>query len=425
MFRENKSNRFSPLTLLRLRWFLILIASLAALWVTAQLIQAGAPHQNLSNTTSRWIWGALMGLVAHLGILWWGLDRNHRRNEPTLLTTLGYGNGITILRGVLISLLAGFLFISEPTTALAWLPAIFYATASILDFLDGYVARLTNHTTILGEVLDMEFDGLGILIAIGVAIRYGQLPPWYLILGFGRQLFLLGIWLRQRRGLPTFELTESGNRRIIAGFQMGFISVILWPILTPPLTTIICILFSIPLAASFGRDWLVVSGHFDPASEIYMKWRQRGKSLLEGWGPLACRVVGTAICGQMIWVGWPSFGSWMPFVSEIEPMGFQFGWRLLLWVSPFIVVAFLLGILSRLCALLLLVPAFSDLLAIGPVYFFNLLSMNASTSDSLLPNLMTSNVLLLIALVWVLQFGGGTLALWAPEESVLHRRAGG
>lgn len=415
MSNGNKSNGFSTLTYLRLRWFLILIASLVALWVTAILIQTGTPHQNLSpkpstQRTSLWVWGAFFGLSAHLGLLWWGLKRNYRRNEQTLLPTLGYGNGITITRGLLVSLLAGFLFIPEPTATLAWLPAIFYTTASILDFLDGYVARLTNHATILGEVLDMEFDGLGILIAIGVAIRYGQLPLWYLVLGFGRQLFLFGLWVWQKRGLPTFDLTESENRRIIAGFQMGFISVILWPILTPPLTTIVCILFSIPLAASFGRDWLVVSGQITPASETYGQWRAMGKSILEGWGPLVCRVVGSLICGRLLWVGWPAFSGWDPFVSEIGPLEFQHGWRLLLWMSPLLVITFLLGILSRVSAFLLLVPAFSDLLASGP---------------ALPATLWGSNVLLLVALIWVLQFGGGIFSLWAPEESILRRRAGG
>ena len=89
-----------------------------------------------------------------------------------------------------------------------------------------------------------------ILIAIGLAIQYGQLPVWYLILGLGRQLFIFGIWVRQRMGLPVYDLPPSDNRRVIAGFQMGFISVMLWPVFAPPLMTLACILFSIPLLIS-------------------------------------------------------------------------------------------------------------------------------------------------------------------------------
>lgn len=403
MLRESKLNRLSPLAFLRLRWFLVLFSSAAALYLAAPIVHPGTPQQPISPLESFWVWGAALGLVAHLGVLWWGLKRNHRRNERELLPTLGYGNTITIIRGVLVSLLAGFLFIPEPNTLLAWLPAIFYSTASLLDYLDGYVARVTNHTTILGEVLDMEFDGLGLLIAIGVAIRYGQLPPWYLLLGLARQLFILGLWLRKRNGLPTYDLTPSENRRIIAGFQMGFVSVILWPILTPPLTTIVCLLFSVPLVASFGRDWLVVSGQFDPRSLTYIQLRGRGKQILEGWGPLLCRVAAVIISAILIWERWPAFAEWEPLLERMQPAWFEVGWRLVLGMTPLVVAALLLGFFSRFAALLLLPLAFSSLLAQGPG---------------------VGNVLLLSGLVWVLQFGGGQFCLWSPEEDLLRHRAG-
>ena len=168
-----------------------------------------------------------------------------------LLPTLGYGNGLTLTRGLAICLLAGFLFSPRPPGLLAWVPALLYTLSSIIDYLDGYVARVTGHSTVLGEILDMEFDGLGMLVAITVAIQYGQLPWWYLILGLGRQLFIGGIWLRNRLHKPIYEMTPSENRRLIAGFQMGFMTVILWPIFSPPTTTLACVLFSIPLAGSF------------------------------------------------------------------------------------------------------------------------------------------------------------------------------
>lgn len=357
-----------------------------------------------SPVMSQWLWGAAAGLVAHLSILWWGLKRNHRRNEETLLPTLGYGNAITIFRGILTSLLAGFLFIPEPATVLAWLPALLYTIAAISDYFDGLVARLTNHSTMLGELLDMEFDGLGLLIAIGVAIRYGQLPFWYLLLGLGRQLFILGIWMRHRRGLSTFDLTPSENRRIIAGFQMGFISVILWPILTPPLTTMACILFSLPLAASFGRDWLVVSQQIRPESAAYAQMRGWGKWILEEGGALTCRVLGATICAVICWQVWPTFGEWTSLLSQLQPVAFQQFWRLLLMLSPISLFMLLTGVMSRLAALSLLPLVFSALLVIGEITVFN--------------------GALFASLVWVMHFGGGPFALWTPEETLLRKRAG-
>src|SRR5690606_1454163 len=151
------------------------------------------------------------------------------------------------------------------------------------------------YETKLGSTLDIEFDGLGVFIAILLGIGYRALPIWYLPLAFSRQLFIAGIWLRQRRGLPVYAMTPSSNRRIIAGYQTAFISVALWPIFTGPMARLSAIVFALPLIFSFGREWLVVSGAIDPSSRGYQRFRATIKNLVEGWLPLAARVSGTLI----------------------------------------------------------------------------------------------------------------------------------
>ena len=249
----------------------------------------------------------------------------------------------------------------------------------------------------------MEFDGLGMLIAISVAICYGQLPLWYLLLGLGRQLFLAGLWLRQRAGLSINEMMPSANRRIIAGIQMGFICVILWPILTPPLTTITCILFSIPLAASFGRDWLVVSGQLRPNTNRYQMLHRWSRRIIQAWGPVACRTIGTLIGSWFMWRSWPQLYAWHGLVETIQIDSIRSVWLGLLLSAPFFLVTYAAGILGRVSALLLLAVAFTDLIVGGP----NLL-----------------NILFLTTLAWVIQFGSGLFSIWSPEEALLRRRAG-
>ncbi|MEM7129209.1 MAG: CDP-alcohol phosphatidyltransferase family protein [Chloroflexota bacterium] len=356
-----------------------------------------------ANYGIRWLTGGLLGLTIHLGILWWGLDRNYRRHEQAILPTLGYGNTITLTRGLLISLLAGFLFIPEPQSGLAWIPSLLYLLSSLLDYLDGYVARITNHSTLLGELLDMEFDGLGLLVAIAVGIYYRQLPIWYLVLGFGRQLFIFGIWVRQQFGLPVYEMMPSNNRRIIAGIQMGFISVILWPILAPPATTIACILFSIPLAASFGRDWLVVSGQLRPGTLGYVALHRWARAIIADWGPVLCRLLGAGICGWLLWREWPDMHSWNGLLEQIQVPIVRGFWLSLLYSAPLFLIAFVVGYLGRVSAILLLAVALTELLTVG---------------------LQPLTVLFLLALCWVIQFGSGRYALWKPEELFLRSRAG-
>lgn len=385
-----------PIISLRWRWLATAILYLLCLLLGYLFVR---DYWHLSYAQNWALWSNAL-LICQLGILWWALKHNHRRNESRLLPTFGYGNTITLTRGLAVCLLAGFLFSPQPPGILAWAPSFCYTLACMLDYLDGYLARITRHDTVMGEILDMEYDGLGILIAIGLAIQYGQLPFWYIILGLGRQLFLLGMWIRRQMSLPVYDLPPSDNRRVIAGFQMGFISVILWPVLTPPMTTVACILFSIPLAGSFGRDWLVVSGQLDAESSFYRTLRRRIKSSLEGWLPLCCRAAAVGLWIPLFMSGSPA---WSTYLSQAPSL---LAWLLgaFALISPLALALLLLGVLTRLQAIILAGVACLDILASGFHW--------------------SSNGALLVALLWIMQMGGGRWALWQPEETFLRRRAG-
>ncbi len=201
---------------LQQRWWGITAVSLTLLLlIYGWLWQIWPLHAN------RWVVFASLAMAYCLWVVWRGLIENHRNGEHLLLATLGWGNRLTLMRGLAISLVAGFLFSPWPQGALAWLPVLLYTIADIADYLDGYVARVTNHATKLGERLDMEFDGLGMLVVSVLAVWYGQLPWWYLTLGLARYLFVFGLWWRERQGLPVYEIQPSVHRRIFAGFQMG------------------------------------------------------------------------------------------------------------------------------------------------------------------------------------------------------------
>ncbi len=285
VIREQKQE----LTTLRRQWPLVAACYGAALLGGYNLLrQSVDPQQSL-----QWLMFSATAMAVQLGILWWALPYNRRQGHSlragegaSLLPTLGYANAITLLRGLCTCMLAGFLLAPQPEGRLAWMPAVLYTVERLVDFVDGYVARVTRSETKLGEILDIEFDGLGILIAILLGMQYGKLPPWYLLLGFGRQLFVLGMWLLRRAGKPVYELPPSEHRRMIAGFQTGFITVVLWPLWPPAVTLPAAYVMAVPLVFSFGRDWLVVSGVVDAASEGYRRARAWGKLVIEGWLPL-------------------------------------------------------------------------------------------------------------------------------------------
>ena len=197
----------TPLNTLRRGWWVYTVLSglfLASGYVILQIMWAPA-------YALRWLVQAGLALVYLLVVLGRNLHANHRPGERELLPRLGWGNHVSLMRGVLLAGLLGFLFSPPPEGALAWLPGILYTLAILADFLDGYLARITNHATRLGEILDMSFDGVGVLGAVVLLAGYGKIPAWYLSIGLARYAFLAGEWMLRRMGRPVYELPPSAG----------------------------------------------------------------------------------------------------------------------------------------------------------------------------------------------------------------------
>jgi CDP-diacylglycerol--glycerol-3-phosphate 3-phosphatidyltransferase len=392
---------------LRRQWLLVAAVYAAGLLAGYTLLQGGAGAQQ----ALQWLALATTAMAIQLGILWFALPYNRRQGyslaatqDTGLVPSLGYANGITLLRGLLACMLAGFLFSPLPDGWLAWAPALLYTADRLVDFADGYVARITRSETKLGEILDIEFDGLGILIAIALGIQYGKLPPWYLLLGLARQLFVLGMWLLRRAGKPVYDLAPSEHRRMIAGFQTGFITVVLWPLWPPTVTLLAAYLMAIPLFFSFGRDWLVVSGVIDASSPGYWRSRAQAKLWIEGWLPLAARLCAAGLALPILWQAAPSLAPWQAGIGDLGIPGSTFVFGLLILLGLLAVGAVFLGAAARVGALVLAAIAALHIAATGLQW--------------------EGNALLLICAIIVVHLGPGKWALWRPEEPLLRAKAG-
>ncbi|MBL1131535.1 MAG: CDP-alcohol phosphatidyltransferase family protein [Chloroflexi bacterium] len=355
---------------------------------------------------ARWLAMTAVTAAYCLWVVWRHLPENHRPGETDLLPRFGWGNRLTLLRGLMISLVAGFLFSPWPGGWLGWLPALLYTIADFADYVDGYAARITNHATRLGERLDMEFDGLGLVIVTLLAVWYGQLPLWYLPIGLARYFFVFGLWLRQKRNLPARPLPHSWHRRIFAGFQMAFMSVVLWPIVPATGAAIAGTLFGLATSASFLRDWLVVIGWIDPATAVYRQWQRRVYVVMAVYLPPLFRLMLlVSLC--YVYINFDT-GQWAALFTA---------WRLpapTIWVQFWLVggvvtaVLVILGIMGRLMTLPLLFP-------LG----FTLLVGERSTAEVLF---MTATAVTCTILILLL--GTGALSIWRPEEKWMVRRAG-
>lgn len=356
--------------------------TLATALLGVQLVRLWQPDYALA-----WTVLSAGALAAVLWLLFRALPDNYQPSTQVFYPSLGPANHASLLRGVLLAWLAGFLLLPRSVGWPGWAPAALYTTAIILDGLDGLLARLTRHVSKLGQRLDIGLDGMGVLVASALGIAWGQLPPWYVLVPLAYYAFISGQWLRRKLGLALHPLPPSSTRRAMAGIQMGFLSAILWPVLPPALTTVAATVVMIPFLAGFLRDWLVVSGPLDagfPPAE-------RLTAAVERWLPVPVRLaVLLVFLLNLLQTGRLALfeGQSMPGVAWVTLLGT-------------LVIA---GVLGRTAGTLLAISV----------------SLAAARWGIAPPGLM-----LIICGLVLLLLGSGNLSVWQPEEALLRMRHGG
>lgn len=366
----------------------------------------------------QWLSLSAFSSLVFFGILYHWLDLNYDREKGRLWPEFGPGNQLTIVRGMLLMLLVGFLFSPRPQGGLAYLPGFLYSSAALADLFDGYLARISGHQSRLGEKLDLNLDGFGILVASLLLVQYGQVPPWYLLVGLARYLFIVGIWLRRKLGKPVFSLTDNSVRRPFAGAQMGFAAVVLFPVFSPPGTFLAAAVFALPFLLGFIFDWFLVCGisPFNlfrpetlPNSADYFfssSWFKAVSRLTRNWVPVMLRVALVILILAWIQARLISPDS-SPTVNVAEsmlaalPPGQWSMMVLLLMFSSLVLTA--AGIAGRTAAIFIL-------FAVG-IYleFFQLNWIE---------------VLLVWSAVSLFYLGTGPYSLWTPESKVITQRLG-
>jgi len=175
--------------------------------------------------------------------------------------SLGVATQLTLLRGLLVSLVGGFALVA-PDGVVLWVPAVLYSAAALTDRLDGIVARRLGQVTSLGVQLDGAMDAIGLVAAPLVAVIWRRLPPWYLMVGAAYYVYVAGIWWRRRRGLPVYpeRVRPKPATRFFAGAQMVLVCIALPPVLDPAFLAAAATALMIPTLVLFARDWLIVIG---------------------------------------------------------------------------------------------------------------------------------------------------------------------
>ena len=323
------------------------------------------------------------------------LEMNRLNKGSPLYENLGWGNRLTLLRALLIAATGGFLFQPWPEgPLLSWLPGMIYFFGTVLDRVDGFVARRTGQISLLGTELDTVVDAVGLAVASVLAVSYGQTHWSFLCMGLAYYAYHGGIIWRNKNGLPVYPLPSAMHRRVWAGFQMGYLVVALWPVYNPPLTLIGGFAFMLPALIGFIVDWLIVSGRINrSAGHVDRGFRWLTDFSQTIFQPSLRILIVIFLSVSIATNGFPPMSnSGIQWFSSIATAGFVLT-----------AITILLGIAGRYFALLLV-----GLLG----WFYN--------SNEMLP----VDYILFCCVVWSLLLGSGRFSLWQGDDHWLNRYDG-
>jgi phosphatidylglycerophosphate synthase len=211
----------------------------------------------------------------------------------------GLANQVTIVRALLVALVAGL--IGEPhLPAYATAAAIVSAIVAALDFADGWLARRTRMASAFGARFDMEVDALLILVLSVLAWQYGKAGAWIVLAGLLRYMFVAAGWLFPWMARP---LPPNRRRQTVCVVQMVGLSILMLPVIQPPVSIRIAAALLGALSASFLVDviWLWGTGTGQVRAQ---------QSTTTGWLALGASVIllNAAVTFHNIWptpaVGW-------------------------------------------------------------------------------------------------------------------------
>lgn len=161
-------------------------------------------------------------------------------------------NHITTARALLVALVAAL--IGAPRRPAVAAGAVMVSLlVTVLDGVDGWLARRTGTANAFGARFDMEVDSFLILALSILAWQYQKAGAWVVLSGLLRYLFVAAGWLLPRLRHP---LPPSRRRQTICIVQIVGLMLALAPIITPPPSALLAACALLALCYSFLVDTL-------------------------------------------------------------------------------------------------------------------------------------------------------------------------
>jgi len=123
--------------------------------------------------------------------------------------------------------------------------------ATLLDGVDGWLARRSKMESAFGARFDVEVDALLVQVLAILVWQYGKAGPWVLASGLLRYAFVAAGWIWPWMNGP---LTPTLRGRVICIVQLAGLMLAILPAVASPASDIIAAMALAALAYSFAVD---------------------------------------------------------------------------------------------------------------------------------------------------------------------------
>src|SRR5262245_34264361 len=168
--------------------------------------------------------------------------------------SFGPANQVSTARAALATLVCALAF-EPPSVRVAALVSGVALGATLLDGLDGRLARQSGMSSAFGARFDLEIDALLIMALAVVAWRHDKAGVWVLLSGLMRYVFVAASWVWPWLDRP---LRTSVRRQAVCVIQVAGLIVTVLPVVVRPASAIIAAAALMVLSYSFLVDviWL-------------------------------------------------------------------------------------------------------------------------------------------------------------------------
>jgi phosphatidylglycerophosphate synthase len=216
------------------------LVGLVTVFLLASVARASQPLGDLYPLKASALFAAIM--LLSIGFL--------QRHHP--FARFGPANQITTVRAMLVALVASL--VGEPRLPGVAAGAVAASVVvTVLDGVDGWLARRNRIASDFGARFDMEIDALLILALSVLAWRYEKAGMWVVWSGLMRYVFVaagaIAPWLRG-------PLPPSRRRQTICVIQIAGLTLAMVPSIQPPLSTLLAAAALVTLSYSFLVDTL-------------------------------------------------------------------------------------------------------------------------------------------------------------------------